>query len=137
MFGLKRLSARFATAGSTIMLVGDAYDCYDLRAPVVVARLQPSTHVLPTLARYSGVAEMCSMLECFAFDYLLSQIQTHSNRTRTNPNDLKESLYTQLSSVLARKGHAGVPALCRSGVYLARTSSYFCLVRRRNRKPAP
>ena len=51
MFGLERLSARFARAGSTIMLVGDAYDCYDLRAPVVVARLQPSTtHELPTQA---------------------------------------------------------------------------------------
>ena len=136
MFGLKRLSARFATAGSTIMLVGDAYDCYDLRSPVVVARLQPSTHVLSTLPRYSGVAEICSMLECFAFDYLLSQVQTHSNRTPTSPNDLKESLYTQLSSVLARKGHLGAPALSRSGKYSARTS-YFCLVRRRNCNPAP
>ena len=47
MFGLERHQARFATAGPPIVLVWDAYDCYDLQASVIVAGLQPfTTHAL-------------------------------------------------------------------------------------------
>jgi hypothetical protein len=75
------------------MLVGDAYDCYDLRAPVVVARLQPSTTHEPFTQAWPRPTACLSALHSMTCN---PRLTTDSNCTPESLNDIEESMTSSL-----------------------------------------